>query len=138
MIRTSFGIKYLLVLITFISSLYAVELDWGHDYNKALIQAKKEHKDVYLFIGADKCKFCDMFKKDTLSDKEIMDRLTKDYILLYMSRDQHKVPSKFKVKGAPRHYFLDADGNIIHGAWGSREVAGFHSVLDEADLNKED
>lgn len=125
-------------MLAFISPLYAIELNWEHNYEKALAQAKKEHKYVYLFIGADKCKFCAMFKKETLSDKELMNRVKKDYVLLYMSRDQHKIPSKFKLKGVPRHYFLDEDGNIMHEAWGSREVAGFHLVLDEAELNKED
>ena len=125
-----------LIMMTFASALYSVELDWSHDYEQALAQAKRENKDVYLFIGADKCKFCDRFKKMTLTDKGILKRLKKDYVLVYLSRDQHTIPSGYKTKGVPRHYFLSSDGKIIHQTWGGREVRGFYDVLDEAELNK--
>lgn len=128
----------LLLMISFAPALYCAELDWSHDYEQALAQAKQEHKDVYLFIGADRCKFCDRFKKITLTDKGILKRLRKDYVLVYLSRDQHKIPSGFMTKGVPRHYFLTPQGKIIHQTWGGREVHGFYDVLDEAELNKMD
>lgn len=127
-----------LIMVLFASALYSTELDWSHDYEQALAQAEKEQKDVYLFIGADKCKFCDRFKKMTLTDKGILKRLNRDYVLLYLSRDQHKIPGRFKTKGVPRHYFLTPQGKIIHQTWGGREVHGFYDVLDEAELNKMD
>jgi thiol:disulfide interchange protein len=121
-----------------ISSLYNYELyNWMHDYNKALEIAKKEHKDVYLFVGADECRFCDRFKKLTLSKPEVIERLQKKFILLYLSRDQHKIPKKFAIKGVPRHYFLTSEGKIYHDDRGSREPAGFFDILDEAELKKE-
>lgn len=125
-----------LIMMIFTPALYCIELDWSHNYEQALAQAKEEKKDVYLFIGADKCKFCDRFKTTTLMDKEVLKRLKKEYVLLYMSRDQHKIPSRFKTKGVPRHYFLTPQGKIIHQTWGGREVHGFYDVLDEAELNK--
>ena len=117
--------------------LYAQDLDWLHDYDQALIQAKKDKKDVYLFIGADKCRFCKKFKETTLADKDIIKQLEKDYVLVYLSRDQHKIPSWFETKGVPRHYFLSSDGEVFHETWGGREVKGFYDVLDEAELKKE-
>jgi len=62
----------LLSLFLLISTLDAIELNWEHDYNKALATAKKEHKMVYLFIGADRCKHCERFKKQTLSNKALI------------------------------------------------------------------
>ncbi len=128
-----------ILLIFLLSSiLYSYELDWLHDYDKALSLAKKENKSVYLFIGADDCRFCERFKDLTLSKKEIIDTLRKDYILLYLSRDKHQVPKKLKIKGVPRHYFLTASGKIIHEDAGSREPAGFYDILDEVDLKMDD
>ena len=124
--------------IIFVSSLCSIELNWLHNYDAALVQAKKEHKDVYLFIGADECRWCDLFKKVTLSKKEVMDRLQEDYIPVYLSRDQHFIPKHFAIKGVPRHYFLTPKGKIIHEDRGSREPAGFFDMLDEADLKKGD
>ncbi|WP_373035198.1 thioredoxin family protein [Sulfurimonas sp.] len=129
--------KIFILTIILLSSLYSYELNWLHNYDEALKAAKKEHKDVYLFVGADECRFCDRFKKLTLSKPEVIDKLQKKYILLYLSRDQHKIPKKFAIKGVPRHYFLTPDGKIYHDDRGSREPAGFFDILDEAELKKE-
>ena len=130
-------VKTLLLFMVLLSTmLSATELNWSHDYNKALTQAKKENKSVYLFIGADKCRHCERFKKQTLSDKKLIEYMKKDYVLLYMSRDQHKIPKKFEIYGAPRHYFLTSSGEVIADTQGSREIAGWYDVLDEVDLIK--
>jgi len=124
-------------LFLLISTLDAVELNWEHNFNNALATAKKEHKMVYLFIGADNCRHCDRFKKQTLSNKELIERMTKEYVLLYMSRDQHEIPDGFEKYGVPMHYFLNSDGKIIAVIQGSRELEGWYDVLDEVDLKKE-
>ena len=131
--------KTLLLCLLFITSLFAYETDsWIHDYNKGVKLAQKEHKNIYLFIGADACKFCKIFKEKTLSQKSVMDRLHKDYVVIYLSRDRHFIPDKFEKFGAPRHYFLDQNGKILFATFGVLEPAGFFTILDEADLSKED
>jgi len=131
--------KTLLLTFLLLTSLFASEIDsWIHDYDEGLKLAQKEHKNIYLFIGADACKFCKIFKEKTLSQKSVMDRLHKDYVLIYLSRDQHTIPDKFEKFGAPRHYFLDENGRIIFATFGVLEPAGFFTILDEADLHQED
>lgn len=126
--------KVLLLITVFISSLWSLNLDWPHDYEKALKQAKIENKKIYFFIGADRCRFCDRFNKITLSNKGVMKRLKDEYVLLYMNRDYHEIPAKFEKFQVPRHYFLDSNGKILFETRGSREVAGFHTLLDEVDV----
>ena len=125
-------------MLVLMSALNAADLDWLHDYDKALEQARKEHKDVYLYVGADKCRFCAKFSNTTLTDKDILERLNKDFVLLYMSRDQHKIPPQFKTKGVPLHYFINAEGKVFHTDWGASEVSGFSMILDEVELNREE
>ena len=127
----------LLSILLFISTLDATELNWEHNYNNALTSAKKEKKMVYLFIGADNCRHCDRFKKQTLSNKELIEKMKKEYVLLYMSRDQHNIPDKFEKYGVPMHYFLTAEGKIIAVIQGSRELEGWYDVLDEIELTRE-
>jgi len=130
--------KYFITLFLLLSTLYSANLNWEHNYYKALHDAKVQNKDVYLFIGADVCRWCDKFKTETLSDKNVIKKLKEDYILLYMSRDQHKIPNKFNVKGVPWQYFLDSKGKILFTAQGSREIDGFYDLLEEVELSKED
>ena len=129
--------KYFIVILVLISNLQAVNLNWLHNYDAALEQAKKENKDVYLFIGADVCKWCDRFYEMTLSNQNVIKKLKEDYILLYMSRDRHKIPKHFEIKGVPRHYFLTNKGKVIFTTRGSREIDGFYNLLEEVDLAKE-
>jgi hypothetical protein len=129
--------KLLFSTFLFISALNAIELNWEHDYSHALATAKKEHKMVYLFIGADQCRHCERFKKQTLSDKALIKYMKKEYVLLYMSRDKHKIPNAYEKYGVPMHYFLTAEGKTISAAQGGRELAGWYDVLDEVDLAKE-
>jgi thioredoxin-related protein len=118
------------------SFLFGFETDkWSHDYDRALKIAQKEHKNIYLFIGADECHFCKRFKEQTLSKKKVMDRLRKNYVLIYLSRDRHFIPKKFQKFGVPRHYFLNKKGKILFESFGVLEPAGFFTLLDEADLN---
>jgi len=130
--------KHFILITLIISSLFSARLNWLHDYNSALILAEMQNKNVFLFIGADECRYCDKFVKETLSKEDVIKRLKEDYILLYMSRDQHKIPDKFERYGVPRQYFLNPKGEIIYETKGSREIDGFYQLLDEVDLEKDD
>ncbi len=129
--------KIFFVLFLLSSTLTAIELNWEHNYENALATAKKEQKIVYLFIGADNCKHCERFKKLTLSNKTLIERMKKKYVLLYMSRDKHKIPDGFEKHGVPFHYFLTPAGKIVAEVQGSRELEGWYDVLDEIDLISE-
>jgi uncharacterized protein YyaL (SSP411 family) len=130
--------KYLIIIMLFFASLGASELNWLHHYKSALILAEMQNKDVYLFIGADECRFCDKFKEETLSSKEVIAKLRENFILLYMSRDQHEIPKQYKTKGVPQHYFITPQEKVILTTNGSREIPGFYMLLEEVDLLKED
>ncbi|MDF1881798.1 thioredoxin family protein [Sulfurimonas sp. MAG313] len=117
--------------------LYSAEYTWLHNYDEALTLAKKQKKDIYLFIGADICIFCEKYKKNTLSKLEVMQRLNKDYIPVYLSRDQDFIAKSFETTGVPRHYFIDYSGAIFFDTQGFLEVDGFYTMLDEAELSKE-
>lgn len=83
-----------------------------------MAQAQKENKLVYLFVGADSCKYCSKFKEMTLSKEGVIKTMKKDFVLLYMSRDQHLIPDKFEQFDLPRDYFLTPKGEIIHAEQG--------------------
>lgn len=128
--------RFLTVALLICVSLWGATEGWLHDYDEALREAKKQNKGVYLFVGADECRWCDRFKELTLSKKEAINRLQEEYVLLYLSRDRHKIPEHFEVRGVPRHYFLTSGGEIIHADRGSREIDGFLNLIEEVNLKK--
>lgn len=138
MFKTSSAFMLLLSSFFIVTTLQGVELDWEHSYSKALADAKRENKIVYLFVGADRCKYCEKFKKMTLSKYEVIDHMKKNFVLLYMSRDQHNVPDKFEQFGVPRHYFLTQKGEVIRSEQGIWDIEGWYTILDEVISEKDD
>ncbi len=130
--------KAFFLALAFVLPLCAAVTDgWIHDYGKGLETAKKEHKDIYLFIGADKCRFCKKFKERTLSQPKVKARLNAHFVTVYLSRDRHDVPDGFERFGAPRHYFLDADGKILDEDAGYLNAEAFMTLIDDVLLYKE-
>ena len=120
--------KTIIFLSLFLNSLFGTELNWLHNYNEALNLAKKEHKDIYLFIGADECPYCKKFKDKTLSKKNV---INKNFIPLYLSRNQHKIPKEFEKYGVPRHYFLSDTGEVFDEDLGFLNSEDFLKFLKE-------
>ena len=81
--------------------------------------------------------YCERFEKEVLAKDEVLRRLKKDYVLLYLSRDIDDIPKKFETKPVPRHYFLTSEGKIIYTTIGSRSIEGFYELLDEVKETKE-
>ena len=127
--------KYLILIITLLSTLSA--FDWPDDYESSLSQAKEQKKDIYLLIGSEYCPWCSKFKKNVLSDKEVIAKLKKSYVLLYLSVDIDDIPSHLKKGPLPRHYFLTNDGKIIYTTMGYRSKNGFYETLVEVKETKE-
>ncbi len=116
-----------------IATLLHAELDWANDYEKALIQATKEKKQVYLLITSENCGWCRKFENTTLQEDAILERLKQKFVLLHISRDRDALPAKFKTERVPRHYFVTPKGEIIHtfmGYWSSEDFA---SLLDDVE-----
>ena len=128
-----------LFLFTLLSlSLFAIELPWLHDVEAAKKIAQKEHKDIYVFVGADKCRFCDMYKKEALSKPKVIAALQKKFVLVYLSRDRHSIPKEFQKFGVPLHYFLTPKGEIYFLDAGVKNADGVFLMIDEAELHKEE
>ena len=125
--------KYLVSILFLAVTLMATELHWYDDYNEALREAKKEHKLVYIFITSSHCGWCHKFEKTTLQDEEIKKRLSKEFITVHLVRDFDDIPSQFKTSPVPRHYFTDANGQMLYNTLGYRKVECFDSFMDNAE-----
>jgi len=124
--------RYILLTFLLVSSLYSANLDWSNDYKKALVDAKKQHKLVYVFITSESCQWCRKFEATTLQDKEIQKRLYSEFVTIHLSRDRDKIPKKFETAPVPRHYFTDTEGNILYSSLGHRGVECFDAFMDNA------
>ena len=92
-------------------------VDWEQDYDLGLAKAKKDKKLVMVDLYTDWCGWCKKLDKDTYSNKDVADKLTKDFIAVKVNPEKSpkgaKLAKQFGTRGFPHIVFLSADGNKV-------------------------
>lgn len=89
-----------------------IEADW----NKALAEAKKQHKLIFLDAYASWCGPCKLLKKNTFPDKEAGEFFNANYINVAIDMEKGDGPAlgeKYAVNAYPTLIITDADGTIL-------------------------
>ncbi|MDF1812789.1 MAG: thioredoxin family protein [Verrucomicrobiales bacterium] len=101
----------LLSTMTFVS---AQEKDpvWHTRYKPAVIEAKKENKDLILvFTGSEWIDICKTFESDIISQPEFIDQVTKKFVLLKLEYpENNRLPKEYAME-----YQLLKDAYRVHG-----------------------
>jgi len=124
--------KKIVILLVFVLSLFGSDLDWSHDYDESVEKAQTQNKGLYVLITSDRCKWCRKFEQTTAKDKEILDKLNENYVLVQLSRERHDVPVSLETRPVPIHYFLNNNEEIIYSTIGYRPAESFKYFIDEA------
>ena len=128
-------IRRLLLTLFFPLFLFAGESGFLHDYQKALQEAQLQHKAVYMLITSQTCRWCKKFEEQTLSDKDTIDALKKEFVLLHLDRDNDTFPKTYDTKRIPRHYFITSKGEVIYTFLGYWNVENFNAFLYDIQTN---
>lgn len=86
------------------------------DWSKALAEAKKQHKLIFLDAYASWCGPCKLLKKKTFPDKSVGDFFNANYVNVAIDMEKGDGPflsEKFEVSAYPTLIIADADGNIV-------------------------
>ncbi len=129
--------KLFVIAMALIGTLLSAQTIFLDDYDEALIQAKKEHKDVYILITSTACKWCKKFEKITLGDKATIKNLEKNFVILVLTRNLDYIPSQLTAKRVPKHYFLTAEGEVIYSFLGYWNPEDFQSFVSDVEKKKE-
>jgi uncharacterized protein YyaL (SSP411 family) len=131
--------KYLILTLLLISSLWSAELGWSDDYETSLKVAQKENKDLYVLITSSTCRWCRKFENTTLQDKEVLKMLNEKYVLVHIDRDIDDFPSWMNIRSVPRHYFVTPKDEEIFtfvGYWDSLDFKSFLGDVEKEYKNK--
>lgn len=124
--------KYFILTVLFCITLFGADLGWSHNYKEVQAKAKKSNKLIYVLITSENCRWCRKFESTTLQDEMIQERLYKEFEVVHLSRDKDNVPAAFETSPVPRHYFTDANGEIVYSSLGHRGFECFDSFMDNA------
>lgn len=129
--------KYIVLTLLLISSLWSAELGWSDNYEASLKVAQKENKDLYVLITSSTCRWCRKFENTTLQDKEVLKMLNEKYVLVHIDRDIDEFPAWMKTKSVPRHYFVTAKGEEIFTFVGYWDSLDFKSFLGDVEKKRD-
>ncbi len=124
-------IKKIVLLVLLSLTLVAAEVKWAEDYESALVEAKKQNKDLYIFISSTYCPWCAKFEREVLTNAKVIKALEKDYIVVGLNKEMDDIPAGYTAKVIPRHYFAQANGKSYYTFAGYYDANDFLDTLQE-------
>ncbi len=125
--------KTLLLTLLTLSTLFSAPLKWEHSYAQAVTRAETEHKNIFVFIEADDCPYCEQMKQEVLETKYIGNAL-KHFVPLKL--DISSKDAKTHFPGAyvtPTSYFITPKGEKLEEAVGALTEEFFFWRIDSAE-----
>lgn len=98
-----------------------LEENWA----KALAEAKKQNKLIFLDAYTSWCGPCKMLKRNTFPDKAVGDFFNKNFVNIALDMEKGDgvaIAAKFGIDAYPTLLFADADGNMVTFTQGYMEA----------------
>ena len=90
------------------------------DLNAAISDAQSQNKSIVMIFDQDNCVYCDMLKKDVLSNAQVIDELNNEH---------PELATKYKAYGTPTTVILDSNQHEIGRIEGYVEADEFLKTL---------
>jgi hypothetical protein len=95
------------------TNLFADGIKWLTSYDKAIAEAKKVDKNVFVLITAPSwCYYCQILEKNVLSVKKVQDYINDGFVPL-MITDTNPDVDKFEFEGYPTVQIFNKDGKKL-------------------------
>ena len=125
--------KYLFIILFSLVPLLSGELDWQHSYDQAVAKAKAENKNIFVFIEAKHCPYCEQMMHDVLSTKYI-DNALKHFIPLKLNISSPDAKTHFpKAVVTPTSYFITPQKQPLEEIVGYLNEEFFFWRIDSAE-----
>lgn len=123
--------KIILGILIISSTVFSLE--WVKDIDTAFTVAKKEHKNVMVFVEGENCRWCKKMKGRTLSDESVEKRLEKFVVVKVMREDPAAMAVLPDIKGVPTTFFMNADKKVLESAIGYWNVEDFIAYINDVE-----
>ncbi len=96
-----------------------------------IAEAKNSSKHVFLYFRSETCYWCIRFEQEALSDKRVIDKLNKNFVLISIDTfKQENVSLNLNVRNTPYMIFFTKDGEEISRIPGYLQTDDFLVQLD--------
>lgn len=126
--------KKIILMASFISMVFAGGINWYTDVTKAQIQAKSSKKIIFVFVEAAHCPYCQQMLQETLSDKDVIRNINKDYIAIKVDADSSQGQKYFgNIAMTPTSFFYSPNGKLLETLEGFQNVEFFFWGMGKAE-----
>lgn len=124
---------YKLVVGFVLLSSTLFSLEWAKDINTAFAMAKKEQKNVMVFVEGENCRWCKKMKGRTLSDESVEKRLEKFVVVKVMREDPKAMAHLPSVRGVPTTFFMDKNKKVLETILGYANSEDFIAYINDVE-----
>lgn len=101
-------------------------------YEDAIALSKDTDNKVFIYFGADWCKYCSLMKKNTFENKEVDKYLLKNFIILNLDVDKNKeIKEKYNIKTLPSYLVIDKNEEVIKKSSGYKSPKDFLKWIND-------
>ncbi len=131
-------LKFLFLLLTSITLSVASSIN----IDKLVIEAKKSHKHVLIFLHKPHCSFCENMIEFTLPDEKIAQKIKKDFIFVDIdisdseeivfddfNGSKHEFAKSLGFDFYPSSVFIDGEEEVVYGQAGYKDEDKFLKTL---------
>jgi thiol-disulfide isomerase/thioredoxin len=104
-------------------------------FDKALQDAKLEHKIIMIKVMTKECHYCRKMEREVMIESDVVNAIKKDFIPVAIDISVHKLPLGLKAEVTPSFIFIDESEKVIMNVPGAWSKEDFISLLKEAKLN---
>jgi thiol:disulfide interchange protein DsbD len=102
------------------------------DVDEAFDASQNENKTLVIIFDQDSCVYCDMLKKDVLSNSDVQKQLNENYVVLLADVNKNPdIASKYDVFGTPAVQFIASNGTNLTKIEGYVDSGEFLKELKE-------
>ena len=93
--------------------IFAKYMHYHTDYQKALTEAKRVQKPLFMVVVTDGCPFCERLMDRILTKDYVREYIAQKYVTLIMNKEQQKVPKRYLRPFEPVTYIIDPSSEQI-------------------------
>lgn len=124
MIKIAAGILWMTL------SVFGADIVWEQDITAAMAKAEKEHKPLMVLVTKNGCRWCDIFKKDTLKNPKVAAAVSRDFIAFEGVMEKGTVPGSLMTPGTPATWFIKGRTPMFEPVMGAVKTDDFLKALD--------
>ena len=102
------------------------------DLKNTLLQAKRDHKPIMVYVKAEACQFCDKMKETTLSDKGVQSNIS-DFLVVTTDKSSPDAQKYLpETRYTPTVYFISSKFKVVNTVKGYLGKDDFNLWVDDS------